>query len=176
MQNPSSRRNGFVKLSGYSRHWDLMFVKCCCLPTQSQVVTPPEGCLALEKGGSLKMLTCKIAIQDASKVFSKSSTAVEELISAGENGIVCLYNGNSDDSLDGLRYKNVQRKGICECSTFVQVHQCCSQVHSMRAHLQVQQWTDTNWSLDPDGDGVFRMTTLNLACLICRMLPRLFCR
>ncbi|KAK7507778.1 hypothetical protein BaRGS_00000743 [Batillaria attramentaria] len=70
---------------------------------------------SIGKGGSLKMLTCKIAIQDASKVFSKSSSTVEEVISAGENGIVCLYNGNSDDSLDGLRYKNVRQKGVCRC-------------------------------------------------------------
>ncbi|KAK7495705.1 hypothetical protein BaRGS_00013152 [Batillaria attramentaria] len=70
---------------------------------------------SIGKGGSLKMLTCKIAIQEASKVFSKSSTTVEEVISAGENGIVCLYNGNSDDSLDGLRYKNVRQKGVCRC-------------------------------------------------------------
>ncbi|KAK7478235.1 hypothetical protein BaRGS_00030493 [Batillaria attramentaria] len=83
------------------------------------------------------MLTCKIAIQEASKVFSKSSTTVEEVISAEENGIVCLYNGNSDDSLDGLRYKNVRRKEAllqivrCKCKTSCDSRRCSCRKHGL---------------------------------------------
>ena len=47
-----------------------------------------------------------------SEVFMQESANKDDIISAGEKALVLLYNGDSGDDLDALRYKRFQEKVV----------------------------------------------------------------
>ena len=58
------------------------------------------GCLGLEK--DLKKFKANSALQQAADVFDLTSSTPGEIESAGEKAIVAIYNGEKDDTLNGL--------------------------------------------------------------------------
>ncbi|KAK6176039.1 hypothetical protein SNE40_014402 [Patella caerulea] len=68
----------------------------------------------------------------------------ENIISAGEATIVCLYNGLSGERLDSLMYPRFSEK-VATSSAYVQVHtlpptSAAARYHSARVYLQVREW------------------------------------
>jgi len=62
------------------------------------------------KGTSIKKFQSSAHFQEQAKVFAKESVTHEEIFIAGEQAIVCLYNGKAGESLDSLHYKRFCEK------------------------------------------------------------------
>ncbi|KAG1685956.1 Transcriptional repressor CTCF [Nymphon striatum] len=82
-------------------------------------------------------------------------SAVNEIISAGEKVLCCLYGGSTDEGLDALRYKRFKEK-VSTRSSSAQVHTlpptaaASARYHSTRVYLQVQQWIGKCSNLNPE--------------------------
>ena len=79
-----------------------------------------------------------------------AAATAEDVVSADEKAIVCLYNGSSDDTLRHAKFCEKTAKS----PTFVKVHKlpptsAAVRYHSMRAYLEVQQWKQPTCPLDP---------------------------
>ena len=61
------------------------------------------------KGSLIKLLDKSIEAQKTASCFLKDFPSQEEIGSAGHDIFVLLYNGNKEDSLHELRYRNYMR-------------------------------------------------------------------
>ena len=96
------------------------------------------------KGTSLKKFCESHHFCNQAKVFSNTSASNKEVIEAGENALVCLYNGKSGKTLDCLRHRRYNQK-IATNTSQVQPQNlpptsAAASCHSLRVYFQVQQW------------------------------------
>ena len=76
----------------------------------------------------------------------RNDATKDEIISAGENAIVCLYNGQQGDSLDEVRLRTFYKKTASKKSAVqpetLPPTSAAAKYHSLRVFLQIQQWKD----------------------------------
>jgi len=82
--------------------------------------------------------------QEQAEAFDNEDATKCDIIAAGEKSLVCLYNGQSDKSLDSLRYSRFCQK-ITTGTSFVQPKclpptSVTALYHNLRVYHQVQQW------------------------------------
>ncbi|XP_076444211.1 uncharacterized protein LOC143282453 [Babylonia areolata] len=75
-----------------------------------------------------------------------------DIITAGEKALICLYNGHKEDSLDTLRYQRFHEK-VSTCVTTVQIQtlpptSAAAKYHSLRVYLQ--EWINPAADLAPE--------------------------
>ncbi|KAG1682203.1 hypothetical protein GQR58_011204 [Nymphon striatum] len=110
------------------------------------------------KGASLKMFTTSKQFQNQASIFYNETSTKDDIIEAGEKALV-LYNGQQDDTLNGLRYKKFCEK-VATKSSHVQPQSIppttrAAKFHSLRVYHQVQEWkanqhllpTEWGWKL-----------------------------
>lgn len=125
------------------------------------------------KGLPLKNFVSDTLFREHVKVFDSLPVSKEEIVKAGEQVIVCLYNWKPEEGLDGLRFRR-----YCEMvstSTFQIQPQslpptsAAASYHSMRVYHQFIQWKgkekqvtaeERGWRLNDDGQLVPIMTQL----------------
>ena len=98
------------------------------------------------KGIAVKKFKDSQFLQDQASVFNSVETSVEEIAKAGENALVCLYNGKPHEKLDELRYRKYCEK-LASKKAQVQPQSlpptsAALRYHSMRVYLQIRQWKD----------------------------------
>lgn len=86
-------------------------------------------------------------------VFGRLSVSTADVVTAGENALVCLYNGKAGEGLDSLRYKLFCEK-VATNTCHVQPRtlpptSASAKYHSLRVYYQVHQWKGTVDELDP---------------------------
>ena len=106
------------------------------------------------KGPALKKLRTNSYLKEQADVFMDDRATKEAIIKAGEEAIICLYNGLPHEGLDHLRYRKFANK-VMTSTTCVQVHtlpptSAAASYHSLRVYLQIQEWVNGNCNnLDP---------------------------
>ncbi|KAG1676659.1 hypothetical protein GQR58_014154 [Nymphon striatum] len=96
------------------------------------------------KGASLKKFTTSKQFQNQASIFYNETSTKDDIIEAGEKALVLLYNGQQDDTLNGLRYKKFCEK-VATKSSHVQPQSIppttrAAKFHSLRVYHQVQEW------------------------------------
>ncbi len=87
-------------------------------------------------------------------VFMQENAKKDDIINAGENALVLLYNGDSEDNLDALRYKRFLEK-VMKSFKYVDAKDlpptsASAKFHSLRVYYQVQEWRGETGRLDPE--------------------------
>ena len=105
------------------------------------------------KSTALKKLCSNPHFSRQAEVFNLplTETSVDDVVTAGERALVCLYNGK-DECLDDLRYRRFCQK-VSTSTTPVKAKtlpptSATSKYHSLRVYLQIQDWKG-NTQLDP---------------------------
>ncbi|KAG1697371.1 hypothetical protein GQR58_005968 [Nymphon striatum] len=70
------------------------------------------------KGASLKKFTTSKQFQNQASIFYNETSTKDDIIEAGEKALVLLYNGQQDDTLNGLRYKKFCEKVATKSTTY----------------------------------------------------------
>ncbi|KAG1672652.1 hypothetical protein GQR58_015915 [Nymphon striatum] len=96
------------------------------------------------KEASLKKFTTSKQFQNQASIFYNETSTKDDIIEAGEKALVLLYNGQQDDTLNGLRYKKFCEK-VATKSSHVQPQSLppttrAAKFHSLRVYHQVQEW------------------------------------
>ena len=151
------------------RTWNIKVVKqalgqdtCYLLPFLHALT----GCdttsrlFGIGKGLALKKPKSNEDFKKQGEVFSRESDR-DEIFSAGQKALSCLYGGSINESLDELRYRRFREKVSTKTSA-VQVHTlpptaAAARYHSARVYLQVQQWMDKGSHLNPEEWGWLRV-------------------
>ncbi|KAJ8417704.1 hypothetical protein AAFF_G00225470 [Aldrovandia affinis] len=99
------------------------------------------------KGAPLKKFTTSSEFREQATVFDTQSASTAEVVSAGENALLCLYNGKPGEGLDSLRHKRFCEK-VATSTSHVQPQSlpptsAAAKYHSLRVYYQVQQWKGT---------------------------------
>ena len=96
------------------------------------------------KGTSLKKFKSSKHFQQQAKVFCSGSSTPKDIYAAGEQALVCLYNGKLGESLDSLRYKRFCEKVATNTSCIhpqtLPPTSAAAKYHNLRVYLQVQIW------------------------------------
>ena len=115
----------------------------------------------LGKGQALRKLASDDRFGNQAEIFDKADASKDETIAAGEKSLVLLYKGQSDDTLDSLRYAKFCQK-ISTGNSFVQPEclpptSAAASYHSLRVYHQVQGWKGValpaenwGWKLEDD--------------------------
>ena len=115
----------------------------------------------LGKGQALRKLASDDRFRNQAEIFDKADASKDEIIAAGEKSLVLLYKGQSDDTLDSLRYAKFCQK-ISTGNSFVQPEclpptSAAASYHSLRVYHQVQEWKGValpaenwGWKLEDD--------------------------
>jgi hypothetical protein len=99
------------------------------------------------KGAALKKFAISETFLDQAKVFDTASASTADAVAAGENALVCLYNGKPGEGLDSLRHKR-----------------CCEKVATITSRVQPQSLPPTAGnSCHQSGDGKRVMVGLSLS-------------
>ncbi len=77
------------------------------------------------KPASLSKIQCSDDFATIGNVFMQENAKKDDIINAGENALVLLYNGDSEDDLDALRNKRFQEKVM---KSFKYVDEICHQL------------------------------------------------
>ena len=106
-------------------------------------------------------------------MFDSLPASKEEIVKAGEQVIVCLYNWKPEEGLDGLRFRRYCEKVFIGTSQIqpqsLPPTSAAASYHSMRVYHQFIQWKDKEkqvaaeawgWRLNDDGQQVPIMTQL----------------
>ena len=106
---------------------------------------------------ALKKIINDAKFQEQAEVFNNEGATKRDIIAAGEKSLVCLYNGQSDKSLDSLRYSIFCQK-ITTGTSFVQPEclpptSAAAVYHCLRVYHQVQQWIRRGVALLPQDWG-----------------------
>ena len=64
----------------------------------------------ISKGRPLKKFVSDTHFREHVEVFDRLSASKEEIVKTGEQVIVCLYNGEPEEELDGLRFRRYYQK------------------------------------------------------------------
>lgn len=84
----------------------------------------------------------------------KDNAKQNDIINAGETALVLLYNGNSGEDLDALRYRRFQEK-VMKSFKFIDAKDlpptsASAKFHSLRVYYQVQEWREGALHLDSE--------------------------
>ncbi|XP_052787427.1 uncharacterized protein LOC128222459 isoform X1 [Mya arenaria] len=109
------------------------------------------------KGAAIKKLITSNVFRLQATVFGTSSASTADVVAAGENALVCLYNGKPGEGLNSLRYNRFCEK-VATSSSYVQLQSlpptsAAAKYHSLRVYYQVQQWKGTVNNLLPQDWG-----------------------
>ena len=85
---------------------------------------------------------------------SEESVSQKATCAAREQALVSLYGGNTEDTLNSLRYKRVSEKVACSSTSHVQPHSLpptsdAAKYHSLRVYCQIQQWKGSGDAISP---------------------------
>ena len=132
-----------------------------------------SGLYGISKGRPLKKFVSDTHFREHVKVFDSLSVSKEEIVNAGEQLIVCLYNWKPEEGLDGLRFRRYFEK--VSTGTFQIQPQslpptsAAASYHSMRVYHQFIQWkgkekqvTAEEWSSRVNDDGQLVPTMTHL--------------
>ena len=94
---------------------------------------------------ALKKLKSSEHFRQQASVFKHPCATHDDIVTAGENALVCLYNGKPGDRLDALRLQRFHQK-VSSSTTCVKPRNLpptssAAQYHSQRVYHQVQQWS-----------------------------------
>lgn len=106
------------------------------------------------KTASLSKIQCSDELNKIGEAFMQDNAKKDDIINAGENALVLLYNGDSGDDLDALRYKRFQEK-VVKSFKYVDAKDlpptsASAKFHSLRVYYQVQEWRGETGHLDPE--------------------------
>jgi len=109
------------------------------------------------KGVSLKKFKSSKHFQMQAKVFSAAESSPNDIMVAGEEALVDLYNGNPREGLDSLRYKCFSKK-VATNTTFVLPQtlpptSAAAKYHSFRVYFQIQEWKGNGSGMQPTAWG-----------------------
>ena len=86
-------------------------------------------------------------------IFSNPSAEKNNIISAGEKAIVCLYGGKPEEGLDSIRYnrycEKVMSNTTCVSPTSLPPTSAAAKYHSLRVYYQVQETRGAAAHLQP---------------------------
>ena len=112
------------------------------------------------KGTSLKKFKSSTHFREQAKVFDAQSAFAEDVVVAGEQALVCLYNGKPAERLDSLRYTRFCEKVVTKTSHIqpqtLPPTSAAAKYHSLRVYFQIQQWKGSGVVLTPVELGVER--------------------
>ena len=115
----------------------------------------------IRKPGGLKKLRSNAFFREQADVFEGLHATPEDIRIAGENTLLCLYNGRPVDKIDTLKVQHFHRK-VSSSTSCVQPRTlpptaAAAKYHSLRVYYQVQQWhgvhkcaTEWGWRLKDD--------------------------
>ena len=109
------------------------------------------------KGAALKKFITNYDFREQATVFGTPSASTTDVVAAGENALVCLYNGKPGEGLNSLRYDRFCEK-VATSTSHVQPQSlpptsAAAKYHSLRVYYQVQQWKGTVDDLLPQDWG-----------------------
>lgn len=108
----------------------------------------------LGKAQALKMVTKNNTFYQLAELFCGNiNTPQDDIIKAGEDALVCLYNGSKTDDLDSLRYKRYCEK-VKKGSKALEAKSlpptsAAARYHSLRVFLQISEWKGDDSVLKP---------------------------
>ena len=99
------------------------------------------------KGAALKKFSNSDYFREQAKVLDTPSASTADVVKAGENALVCLYNGILGEELNLLRYKRFCEK-VAISSSHIEAKSlpptsAAAKYHSLRVYYQVQEWKGT---------------------------------
>jgi hypothetical protein len=105
----------------------------------------------------LKKLHNSTHFLQQAEVFHSVHAIKEDVAKAGEQALVCIYNGKPDESLDSLRHKQFCEK-VATSTMHIKPHtlpptSAAAQHHSYRVYWQVQEWRGDGFNLNPNDWG-----------------------
>ena len=151
------------------RIWNIKWLQQALGPDTCQLlpfVHAISGCdttsrlFGIGKGVPLKKLKSNPDFKQQAEIFSRESTR-DDIMSAGEKALSCLYGGSRKEGLDELRYRRFREK-IATRTSAVQVHTlpppaAAAGYHSARVYFQVQEWMDKGSNFNPEEWGWLRV-------------------
>ena len=106
------------------------------------------------KGNSLKKFTDCNHFRDLSVAFNSPSATAEEIVTAGEQVLVSMYNGKPGKTLDYVRYKcfsaKVARNTSHSQPKTLPPTSAAAKLHSLRVYYQAQEWKGARDGLLPE--------------------------
>lgn len=103
-----------------------------------------SGIYGLGKKLSVTKIKSDTVFHDQAKVFIISGASKDNIISAGEAALVCLYNGKSHQSINDLRYEKFCKKSATNTIVVqpksIPPTSAAAKYHSLRVYHQVQEW------------------------------------
>ena len=109
------------------------------------------------KANALKKFREQRQFVELARVFDSQLFLKEDVIAAGEEALIILYNGKVERSLDSLRYKRYCDK-VATSSCYVHpqtLHPTSSaaKYQSLRVYYQIRQWQGTEVGMSPQDWG-----------------------
>ena len=104
---------------------------------------------------ALKKLKISSYFRQQAAVFQDSNACSGDIIAAGENALVSLYNGKPGEKLDTLRFHRFCHK-VSSSTSYVQPRNLpptssAARYHSLRVYHQVQQWKGVDLNVEQWG-------------------------
>ena len=126
----------------------------------------------LGKGNALKKFREQRCFVELARAFYSQFSLKEDIIAAGEEALIILYNGKVEKSLDSLRYKRYCDK-VVSSSCYVHPQtlppiSSAAKYHSLRVYYQIRQWQGTEDGMSPqdwgwkESDGILIPATTDL--------------
>ena len=111
----------------------------------------------LGKGNALKKFREQRHFVELARVFDSQLSLKEDVIAAGKEALIILYNGKVERSLDSLRYKRYCDK-VASSSCYVHPQtlpptSSAAKYHSLRVYYQIRQWQGTEAGMSPQDLG-----------------------
>lgn len=141
------------KKASENRIWDIKKVKAELGPDLSDNILFLHAILGCDttsrlfgigKGLSLKKIKSSEEFKIQAEVFSNPESKKEDIITAGEKALVCLYSGEKGQSLDALRYhkfcEKVATKATQVTPQTLPPSSAAAKFHSMRVFFQTMIW------------------------------------
>ena len=114
----------------------------------------------LGKGNALKKFREQLRFVELARVFDSQLSLKEDVIAAGKEALIILYNGKVERSLDSLRYKRYC-DNVASSSCYVHPQtlpptSSAAKYHSLRVYYQIRQWQGTEAGMSPQNWGLER--------------------
>jgi hypothetical protein len=101
--------------------------------------------VSIGKPVALKKLKSSAFFRRQAAVFKRPLSTQDDIVTAGENALVCLYNGQEDERLDTLRLQRFHQKvassTVCVQPRILPPTSSSAKYHSQRVYHQVQEWS-----------------------------------
>ena len=122
------------------------------------------------KGSIRKKFRENVSLQQAAVIFDNPNSTLSQVEQAGEAALVAIYNGKTEDTLNGLRHKRYCDKvatslALVDPKTLPPTS-AAAKYHSKRVFLQINQWKDSECDMIPDewgwkraDNGLYPVTT-----------------